>query len=176
MKSKFWSGTLVALATIGMMIPQGVYAAAPVKKSAFTDIRLNEQGQLVGQVVDGTGAAMTAAKVELKKNGLVASTVQSNKDGAFSMDAVQPGTYQLSVNNRMAHVRVWKGDTAPPAALSQALLLAEDPVRGNYFDGLDVISLFTVGAAITGATVSIINLSETNDISDRLDAIEAATP
>lgn len=170
MIAKFLSGAFVALATVGMLIPQQAMASAPVKKSAFTDIRLNEQGQLVGQAVNGSGAAMTGAKIELRKNGVVSSTVQTNEQGVFAIAAVKPGNYQLSIGERSANVRVWKGETAPPSALPQALLLVGEPVRGQYFDGLDFISLVTVGAAVTAAVVSIVNLKETNDIKDQLAA------
>lgn len=186
MTGKFLSGALVALAAVGMIVPQPVLAAAPVHKAAATDVRLNDSGQLVGQAVNATGANLSGTKVELRKNGIVAMTVETNDKGQFAMNSVAPGTYQLAVGPQVADVRVWNAATAPPTALPKALLLAGDPaVRGQYgpaecppggggyFGGLDFITLATVGTATTAAIISGVTLSKVNDLED---AVNNASP
>ena len=102
---------VVALACIGMVVPQAAFAApkavAPVIKAR--DVALTAKGDLVGAVVNTKGKP---AKVVLTQNGKPVAETLTQADGGFSLPHVKSGAYEITVGQAKAPIRVWRADGA----------------------------------------------------------------
>lgn len=171
---------VAALACIGMVVPQAVFAApqevkAPVVKAR--DVALTPKGELVGAVLNTKGQS---AKVILTQNGKTVAQTNTQADGVFSLPQVKSGVYEISVGEAKAPIRVWKAQAAPATAARKMALVSQSTVRGqDYYEeesygvlgGLDIITLWTVTAATGALVISAINQSDLNDINDKLDGL-----
>jgi hypothetical protein len=199
-----WQGAAVVLACCGLLVPQtSVAAETPVatplaqqtvQKSA--DVALTSDGLLVGAAYTPDGKHLDGASVVITQNGQEVVRTNTDKNGAFAVAQMKTGTYQIGIGDKVAPIRVWTAEMAPPKAKQKAILVTGEIVRGqepyyesghDYYEycpdgncppagggpllGLDIITLATVGAATTAAVVTIINLNKLNDIEDRLDKI-----
>ena len=165
--------TVVSLALLGMIVPQTLLAGAPRTPQSTVqramDVALTSGGTLHGQVVNAQGEAVEGAVVSIRQNQQeVARRVTDNK-GQFSATNLKGGMYQIAAGTTQVTYRLWTENTAPPIANSQALLVSGSEVVRGQFGGMDVVDLTILGAAITGVTLSAVNLSETNDIKDTLE-------
>jgi hypothetical protein len=199
-----WQGAAVVLACCGLLVPQmsvaaETPAAAPAARQAAqksADVALTKEGMLVGAAYTPDGKQLDGAQVVITQNGTEVVRTNTDKNGAFAIAQMKTGTYQIGIGDKVAPIRVWTADTAPPKAKQKAILVTGEIVRGqetyyesghDYYEycpdghcppagggpllGLDIITLATVGAATTAAVVTIINLNKLNDIEDRLDQI-----
>ena len=178
---------VVALACIGMVIPQVAFAApkaatVPVVKAR--DVALTAQGDLVGAVLNTKGQP---TKVVLTQNGKTVAQTQTAADGIFTLPKVKSGAYEIAVGDAKAPVRVWKAEAAPASAAKKMALVAQSAVRGQgeycppegeycppqggVLGGLDIITLWTITAATGALVLGAINQADLNDINDKLDAI-----
>jgi hypothetical protein len=204
-----WQGAAVVLACCGLLVPQTVVAAEkPVasrtaeqvaQKSA--DIALTKDRQLVGAAYTPDGRQLDGAQVVITQNGKEIVRTNTDANGAFAIAQMKTGSYQIGIGDKVAPIRVWTNETAPPKSKQKAILVTGEIVRGQdtYFEsghdgpyesypeycpdgncppagggpllGLDIITLATVGAATTAAVVTIINLNKLNDIEDKLDSV-----
>ena len=97
-------------------------------------LQAQNNGNLTGSVVDQTGAAVPNAPVELLLPGGSSAILQTKtgNDGSFSISAVKPGVYKLSVQvagfakSTLTGVQVDPGkeDTLPPLRLLAASRLS----------------------------------------------------
>jgi len=183
---------VVALACIGMVVPQAAFAAPKAAAVApkTRDVALQSTGALNGAVLNATAQPVEGAKVTLTQNGKAVATTISQKDGSFSLPAVKTGTYEIAVGEAKAPIRVWTAAAAPANAARKMALASEGVIRaqnggGEYYapeyveqggvlGGLDIITLWTVTAATGALVLGAINQSDLNDIQDQLDQI--ATP
>lgn len=198
-----WQGAAVVLACCGLLVPQTSVAAEPsaatgvVQQTAqkAADVALTENGLLVGAAYTPDGKHLDGAQVVITQNAKEVVRTNTDKNGAFAIAQMKSGTYQIGIGDKVAPIRVWTSQTAPPKAKKKAILVTGQIVRGQdpYFEdgfdggytdeipggygpagggpllGLDIITLATVGAATTAGVVTIINLNKLNDVEDKLD-------
>ena len=89
-------------------------------------------GTINGTVVDGSGAAVTGARIELSRDDAAAGQDTMSADGEFSFRGVMPGAFRLAVSlNGFATtsfsgmLRAGESYVVPPIALSVASASAE---------------------------------------------------
>jgi len=178
---------VVAIACIGMVVPQALLAApqavAPAVKAR--DVALNAAGGLSGVVLTSQAKPIAGTPVTLLKGKEIVATVVADKDGKFSFDQVKSGSYVIAVregaDNKVSPIRVWKSEAAPANAARNLAFVSQNAVRGQeeeYYPpqtgvlgGLDIITVWTLTAATGALVISAINLSEINDVNDKLDTI-----
>ncbi len=137
---KFFCGMLVALASLGMVLPQNAFAASTQlsrpASTAVRDVALHDGGSLTGQVLDVSGTPVSGTAVAvIGQSGPVAST-QTNADGRFAISGVKAGVYEVATTNGVTVCRLWAPRTAPPAAQSDALVVhGNTVVRGGHGGG-----------------------------------------
>ena len=119
-----------AVASLGMMLPSTVLAAAPA--AAANDIALRPGGVLVGQVVDPQGVAKAGTPVSIQFAGKEVARTTTDENGVFAAKGLRGGQYQLSTIEGSSACRLWAADTAPPSARPAALVVSgNDVVRGT---------------------------------------------
>ena len=119
-------------------------------------MELDAAGRLQGLVVDVQGLPVTGAEVMVRQADRPLLKCYTDQQGRFSTGPIRGGTYHLLVGARGSVVRVWRPNTAPPAAKEMALIVADtNVVRGQMpledFLSSDVV----VGAALIGAIVAL---------------------
>ena len=142
-------GAAVALATLGMMIPNAPAIAAgqaqgQVKNvdAKIFDIALSQGGTFKGRVVDHTGTAMEGAAVSIKQNNKEVASSITDKNGSFAVGNLKSGVYTVSSGATEGTYRVWAEKSAPPSAKEQSLLvMGENGTRGNFGAGDGVLWL-----------------------------------
>lgn len=126
-------GLLVAAASVSMMVPQFSYAASAGQPARFVsanvrDVALRDGGYLTGQVLDAAGAPVAATPVAVVDQGRVVATALTGEDGRFTIAGVKAGVYQVATDKGVTVCRLWAPGTAPPAAISDALVVNGDTV------------------------------------------------
>lgn len=170
---------VVALACIGMVAPQAVFASpkAAVQVMKARDVALNTSGNLSGAVLNAQAKPVDGAKVVLSQKGKAVAETISKKDGTFTLPQVKAGSYEIAVGDAQAAIRVWKSEAAPANAARKMALAAEGVIRsqneqgGVFGGGLDIITLWTITAATGALVLGAINQSDLNKINDKLDQI-----
>ena len=114
---------LVIVASMAMTSQVGLAA-----RSAIKDVALREGGVLQGQLVDTSGAAKVAIPVVVAQNGKVVVVAKTDERGRFTIRGMRGGAYQIESANANGVYRLWAPKTAPPAAKSGVLLVADDSV------------------------------------------------
>lgn len=196
-KLRNWQGAAVVLACCGLLLPpqplnaEGVTAAAAASQTSAIDVKLSASGALVGSVHSPTGQTIDGAAVALLQGEKVVARTTSDKTGIFAVAQVPAGVYTVVVGNQGAPIRVWSSATAPPAARERAVLVVgKTVVRGQgscpdpncpgcqqcspdhgAFFGLDVITLVTLGSAVTAAVLAGINQKDLDDLEDKVDQL-----
>lgn len=178
-----FQSAVVALATLGMIIPATPAMAAnrgPVVKSVKTveaaafDVALSTEGELVGRVVDQTGAAVAGVQVTVRQGQKEIATAKSDSTGTFTVANLKTGQYDVAAGQTVGHYRVWSESVAPQSAGVQALLVtSENGVRGgsSTFGGMGGFgtilgngNMLLAAGVLTAVIISAITLSEVNDI------------
>ena len=132
---KLLQGCTVALASLGIIAPQAIYAAQPAAnqvQTAIKDIALQNGNTLQGFVVDGAGTPLASADVLVATNGQVVANVKTDANGAFAVSGLNGGVYQLQTANGVATFRMWAANTAPPVAYQAAMIVSDKEIaRGQ---------------------------------------------
>jgi hypothetical protein len=179
----FIRAAAVALATLGIAIPQAPVMAAGSKATAkpsvkmvaentIFDIELTSGGTFTGRVVDHTGAALEGAEVVISQGKTPVARTITDKQGTFVVTNMKGGVYTASSGVTGGTYRLWAENTAPPAAKEQGLLvLGQNGARGQCGateccagGGHSVLLAAAVGAvAIAALVVGIVALDKAND-------------
>ena len=145
-KFAFISYLAIAVACLGMLIPQAALAAVPngpagpagahAKDSVIRDIALRPGGVLVGQIVTAEGTAQAKTPVSLQQNGkeLVRTTTDAN--GLYAIKGLRGGVYHMVSRQTVETYRLWSPDTAPPAAKDAALMVEGNGVVRGQLGGI----------------------------------------
>ena len=169
----------MGLACLGMVIPcPEVMAATPQAKQAnpAVDVALAEGGLATGVVLNAEGVVVEGAVVSLEQNGKAVAQVVTDENGRFAVTGLRAGGYVLKTGNQQGLFRFWAPETAPPSAhKAMAIVTGTKNVVRGQFGGLDIITLTTLGAAITGVTLAGVNLSKLNDLEDDVAKIRTST-
>lgn len=125
----------VMLACAGLLAGQTVQAASPIVR----DVALQPGGVLSGQVLNEQAVAQGQAKVTVVCKGKPLTLTETDNAGRFVLAGLEPGIYELRLEQGGAAYRVWAPQTAPPAA-EQSVLLVQDSrvVRGLGHPGADL--------------------------------------
>jgi hypothetical protein len=122
---------MLVLACVGMIIPRSCLLAQQPTKSTITDVALDAQGIFQGRVVDAQGQPVTGINVLMKTDEAVVVSTQTDAAGAFQVNSLRGGFYQLHVASSAKNVRVWAPSTAPPSATEGLLVTLGDVQRGQ---------------------------------------------
>ena len=159
---QFFSGMLVASASLGMILPQCAFAdltrlSRPAPR-AVRDVDLHDGGSLTGQVLDVSGTPVAGTAVAVIDEGRAVATSHTGVDGRFTIAEVKAGVYEIATSNGVTVCRLWAPRTAPPAAQADALVVHGDTVaRGAVGDGgvIGFLSNPWVLAGIVAAAIAI---------------------
>jgi hypothetical protein len=134
MKRRFCQQIAAAVATLGMVLPQTVFAGQPVRPS--NDVALGPGGLLTGQVVDELGVAQPGMPVVVQQGQQQVVRTATNENGQFYAQGLRGGQHQIVTPGGPVAYRFWAANTAPPAAQQTALVVANsDVVRGQWGRG-----------------------------------------
>lgn len=130
--ARMLKGVVVALATVGLCLPEPLLAAAQSRGPVATDVALREGSVLVGQVVSAEGTGLEDISVSLRTQGKTVLTTRTGKGGYFAVKGLHGGVYQLVAQDGHGVYRLWSAGTAPPAAQEGAVLVVgNDVLRGQ---------------------------------------------
>lgn len=110
-----------------------VVATMPVVQTP-RDVVLQENGVLLGRIVDAQGVAVAKAPVSLQTGGKEVKRVVTDEAGRFQAQGLKGGVYQVASTGHQGNYRLWAPQTAPPAAAKGMSIVAQpaDVVRGQY--------------------------------------------
>jgi Carboxypeptidase regulatory-like domain len=137
-----------------VLATQSVSQTVPGSQSAPSSGTAAPGVAITGVVLDPTDAGVSKAGITLRQNGVVFATTTADATGAFRLDGVQPGSYEIGVEHeglKSATSRVRVG-ARPPSALVIRLIMAEvrsavtvsaqaSQVSTNAADNLDTVAL-----------------------------------
>jgi hypothetical protein len=137
----------------GLVVSAFAAESAPKPAIAVQDVRLQEQGLLVGRAVTSQGAARENVKVAVSFQGQTIAEATTNHDGVFAVKGLRGGTHVVQSDGKQEIVRLWTADAAPEAA-AEGLVLAEGQVvRSQGPGGIgNFLADNLVGVGIVGAT------------------------
>lgn len=151
---------LVALA-VGMGLSLNATAradgAASSAKPVIVDVALQEDGVLLGQVVNPQGVPVPDAAVRISDGKQQLGLAKTNQDGYFAFKGLKGGLYQMQAADGSGMFRLWAARTAPPSAQKGALLVSgQDLARGQMGPRLRtwMQNPWVVGGAI-GAAIAV---------------------
>jgi hypothetical protein len=140
--TRLFKASLVLWATLGMCLPQALFAAQTSPVTNITDVTLGNGGVLLGQVVNETGAPQANTVVSLQSGQQEIGAGKTDGGGYFAFSGLRGGVYQVVVAGGQGAYRVWTSGSAPPSAQQAALVVAgpqngtvgqqPDLVRGQY--------------------------------------------
>ncbi|MCA9081294.1 MAG: carboxypeptidase regulatory-like domain-containing protein [Planctomycetaceae bacterium] len=175
----------VVLACCGLLMPQGAIAGPPAAAKSHRDITLSATGMMSGNVVNSQGQPLDGAIVSVQRGGQELAKTVSDAQGNFRVAGMKSGVYEVAVGQQVVPVRCWTAEIAPPASQTQATFVVGPTVRGQeYVDGgycppdycppggmmgLDLITLWTVGASTGALVLTAINQADLNKIQKKID-------
>ena len=125
MKSLSLSAAVAAALVLpSLAVAQAEQTDSGPKAPPVVDVRLHQDGTLLGQVV--TAQSSPASR------GRELATATTDKNGYFAFAGLHDGVYQLVAAEGQGTFRVWSAQTAPPAAQPGALVVTgKETVRGQ---------------------------------------------
>ncbi len=144
-----------------------------VPQAALADVALQEDGTLVGRLIDGEGRAIDGAIVSLSQNQGVVGRTATDADGVYRFAKRTGGVYRLTAGRVTRDFRVWPAQAAPPGAQAFATIVETPGVVRAQFGGLGLGTAVGIGAGVTGVIVGGVGLSKANDAQDDVDALRA---
>jgi len=136
--------------TLSLVLLASIAVAGEQSRPAVSDVALQENGVLRGQVLNTTGIPQSKSQVVLVKNGKVLAATTTDANGEFAVASVTPGIYQIESAHAGGVYRVWAPNSAPPAAKKGLLMVGDsNVVRGK--DGKGGYGGSNYGPALRGA-------------------------
>ena len=146
---------VVTMATLGVCIPQVVWAADAAPKPVVADVALRDGGVLVGQVVNPQGAALEGVPVTLRYQNEAVVTAKTGKDGYFAVKGLRGGTHEIATVSGHGIYRLWAPGTAPPAAKAGVLVVdGDDVVLGQQTGGGGGLRTFLTNPLVIAGVVA----------------------
>jgi hypothetical protein len=153
-------------------------------QAVIRDVALQSGGAMRGQVVDAQGQPCPDLTVQIAKAGASSDrlvAVRTDHEGRFQFAGLSGGLHGIQTPHGGALCRLWAANTAPPAAVSDVLLVSGDgPVRGSCEAACDEscnrrcggfpimlgpLEWAVIGAGIAAAIAIPLALSHRNDAS-----------
>ncbi len=165
-------GGLVAVATVGMLLPQLSFAAQaeaalPTPTINILDVTLQEDGNLRGQVLDSQGAAVPEAIVAVVQQGKAVAAARTDAEGRYTVPGLKTGVYHVVTDKGITVCRVWMPGTAPPSSQPEALIVNGDQVirgaLGNGGVGAFLSNPWVLGAIVATAIAVPLALDDKDD-------------
>jgi hypothetical protein len=124
---RFIRGAAVALATLGLCLPELALAASPEPATpAVVDIALADGGVLHGQVVDLQGSSTTGVPVSVRNQNQEIIRTTTAKDGRFTVQGLRGGVYQVAAGEGQGVYRLWTANAAPPSAQRNVIVFTQN--------------------------------------------------
>lgn len=164
---KFAQNLSVALAAVGLLMPNATIAFANEARAAATtpsaatapriiDVSLVDGGVLKGQVMSSAGVAQTNSDVAVLQGKEVVARAKTNQTGEFAVQGLKGGVYIVSTDGAAGVVRTWAPHTAPPSAVKSVLLVpGDETVRAQLGNG-SFINQYGGAALIVGALIGTV--------------------
>ncbi len=184
---KFMQGTIVALATIGIVLPQPRILASEKKPTskptiqvaaanAVFDVKLAKNNSFTGRVISHDGVPVVGAKVVMRQGKTEVGQSVTDDLGNFEFQNLKAGLYEVNSGPTAGHYRMWSERSAPPSAKPHGLLVfGENGTRGQYGltetiagENLGLILLAaTTGLALSGLIIAL-HTKDTADEAKRI--------
>lgn len=119
---------------------------------AVQDVRLQEQGLLVGRAVTKQGVARRDVKVAISFQGETIAEATTNEQGVFAVKGLRGGVHVVQSEGKQEVVRLWTADAAPDKAAEGLVLADGQVVLGQGNGGLSSAGNNLLGVAFVGAT------------------------
>ena len=140
--SRLLKQTLIAMTSVGILLPSAALAANPGQaRAVIRDVALEEGGVLHGQVITAQGAVQPKTEVALLQNGKLVAKLLTDEQGRFATQGLRAGLYVVATPGAQGVVRAWAPRTAPPSAVRGLLLVPSGEVVNGIF-GHDVWGWF----------------------------------
>jgi hypothetical protein len=118
-------GAMIALATLGLCLPEVALAALSPTPPAVVDIAMADGGVLHGQVVDLQGGSTTGIPVSVRAQNQEIVRTTTAKDGQFAVQGLRGGVYQVAAGEGQGVYRLWTANAAPPSAQKSAIVFTQ---------------------------------------------------
>lgn len=118
---------------------------------AVQDVRLQEQGLLVGRAVTKQGVARGGVKVAISFQGKAIAEATTNEQGMFAVKGLRGGVHVVQSEGKQEVVRLWTADAAPDKAVEGLVLADGQVVLGQCGIGSSAMNNL-LGVAFVGAT------------------------
>lgn len=125
------------------------------QRTRVLDVALSPHGTLSGQIVDSAGLPLANQPILAARVNEQPLEVTSNEQGRFSIVGMRGGLYQLSAGGAAVACRCWLAGTAPPAAGTQVLLVAEEDIQRGQRPIADLIAGPVLIGLIIAAAIAI---------------------
>ena len=139
-----WQTWIVFFCSLVMAVPRPALAAALANPGSQTDVNHNAEvpavgdvalragGQLVGQLLRGSGSPCAKTPIAIQWRGRELGRTVTNANGVFAIAGLRGGTYTVAAEGTAATFRLWAPGTAPPSAVDAAMVVSGEPVvRGQ---------------------------------------------
>jgi hypothetical protein len=127
---------LAIVSALNLSVPHAVLAEMSPKAPPRIDVALTAEGHLSGVLVDNSGRPVADVEIGLIRGSELVNLATTNRQGCFTIECVQGGTYQLAAMGTVQIVRAWTSRTAPPVARPAAVFVVEgDIIRGQQACG-----------------------------------------
>lgn len=173
--SKNLRATVIVPLCLTLVVPvtrlQGDETPAVPPGGTIVDVDLGPDGILQGTILDEHGTLMPRQKVLLCGSDSREWLATSDGNGRFQFPLATGGTYRLTVDGGVTHVRCWKHGAAPPHATSSIMIGGHPVVRGQVPPTCWGLSNPWVIAGLTVVAIAVpVALYQNRD--DRPDASE----
>jgi hypothetical protein len=139
--------TAIALASVGLLLPQTAAAGADQTQTPFPqdtaaeatirDVALAAGGVLMGQILTPDGHAVAQLPVTVWASGHRIASSETDADGDFAIAGLRGGYYTVVAGEASSECRLWTENSAPPHASQGVLMVAgAAATRGQSGGGL----------------------------------------
>ena len=136
----------------------------PQSSSLVRDVELGADGTLIGQVVDAQGNPIAGEAVSLMQGGRVVVNAKTSEAGYYTIQGLRGGLYHVSTKDSGQVCRLWTHKTAPPAAITQLLLVDGKQIqRGQRPIGDIITNPLLVGLVIAAAVAIPLAVANADD-------------
>jgi len=147
------------------MLPGSSLLASETVPVRSADYSLDQNGTLVGSVLNQSARPVTGLRVDVLHHDRVVATAISDEKGRFAVSGLRNGTHSVQIGESKQQVRFWSTDAAPPTAVSRMAIVVDDEVvrgQASNNNGLKTVGkLILIGGAV--ATTLALTLDNNNN-------------
>ncbi len=114
------------------MLPGSSLMASETTPVRSADYSLDQDGTLVGSVLNQSARPVTGLRVNVLHQDRVVATAISDEQGRFAVSGLRNGSHSVQIGESKQQVRFWTADSAPPTSVSRMAIVVDDEVvRGQ---------------------------------------------